>query len=140
MERLAELFRKALPYLVLGIVGYIGERGSDGGFIKDVWTAAKTASPFAAMFAILAWLDEKRERRQAQEQIRALEEKRVLETAKNVAAMGSTAVGSERMSDSLMAVVTTIQQTSKDVSERLAVLTAVVKHQRKTRRKAKGSP
>lgn len=49
-------------------VAYVGETGQDGGFIKDVWAAAKTASPFAAMFATLAWLSERQERRKAQEQ------------------------------------------------------------------------
>ena len=53
---------------VVGVVAYVGETGADGGFIKDVWAAAKTASPFAAMFATLAWLSERQERRKAQEQ------------------------------------------------------------------------
>lgn len=66
--KLAYWVKNALPIAVLGLIGWLGETGADGGLIKDVWAAAKTASPFAAMFAILAWLDEKRERREAQAQ------------------------------------------------------------------------
>jgi len=56
--------------VVAGFVGiaYLGQTGKDGGFIRDLWDAAKTASPFAAMFAILFFLDERRERREAQRQ------------------------------------------------------------------------
>lgn len=54
--------------LFIVVVAYVGETGNDGGFIKDIWAAAKTASPFAAMFATLAWLSERQERRKAQEQ------------------------------------------------------------------------
>ena len=68
MRWMEDLLKKGVPLLVVAAIGYIGEHGSDGGFIKDIWTAAKTASPMAAMFAILAWLDEKRERRESQKQ------------------------------------------------------------------------
>jgi hypothetical protein len=68
MDRLLELIKKGIPILGIAAIGYMGEHGTDGGFIKDIWTAAKTASPLAAMFAILAWLDERRERREAQKQ------------------------------------------------------------------------
>lgn len=68
MDRIADVIKKALALLAVAAVAYTAETGGDGGFIKDVWTAAKTASPFAAMFAVLAWLDEKRERREAQRQ------------------------------------------------------------------------
>lgn len=66
--RLVSLLNKLLAGAALAAMAYFGERGDDGGFIKDVWAAAKTASPFAAMFAIMAWLDERRERREAQRQ------------------------------------------------------------------------
>lgn len=56
----------AMAFIVL--VAYVGETGKDGGFVKDLWAAAKTASPFAAMFATLAWLSERTERRKAQDQ------------------------------------------------------------------------
>lgn len=52
----------------LAALAYLGESGKDGGFIKDIWAAAKTASPFAAMLALFAWLSERQERRTAQEQ------------------------------------------------------------------------
>lgn len=68
MDRLVELVKKALPMIAVAVVGYLGETGNDGGFIRDIWNAAKTASPFAAMFAIMVWLDERRERREAQRQ------------------------------------------------------------------------
>lgn len=57
--------------VVGGVVGiaYLGESGHDGGFIKDVWNAAKTASPFAAMFAVMAWLKADQERKDAQTQL-----------------------------------------------------------------------
>jgi len=53
----------------VGVVMYLGEHSGPGsGFISDLWSAAKTASPLAAMFAILVWTDERRERREAQKQ------------------------------------------------------------------------
>ena len=68
MERLIGLVQKLGTLLAVAVVSYFAEQGSDGGFIKDVWNAAKTASPFAAMFAILMFFDERRERREAQRQ------------------------------------------------------------------------
>jgi hypothetical protein len=68
MDRIIDLIKKGVPLLVVAAIGYMGEHGTDGGFIKDIWTAAKTASPLAAMFAVLCWLDERRERREAQRQ------------------------------------------------------------------------
>ena len=69
---LLDRFFSFLKYLsvAVGFVGvaYLGQSGKDGGFIMDLWNAAKTASPFAAMFAILFFLDERRERREAQRQ------------------------------------------------------------------------
>ena len=62
------LVKQVTLVVLLVLVAYLGESGKDGGFIKDLWNAAKTASPFAAMFAVLAWLDERRERREAQQQ------------------------------------------------------------------------
>jgi len=47
-------------------LAYLGETGQDGGAFKDLWRAAQTASPFAAMFAIMAWLWERRDRIKAQ--------------------------------------------------------------------------
>ena len=67
-SKIADAIKKVAIMGCLAAVAYFGESGTDGGFIKDVWAAAKTASPFAAMFATLAWLDERRERREAQQQ------------------------------------------------------------------------
>lgn len=64
----ADLLKKVLAVVGLAALAYVGESGKDGGFIKDLWNAAKTASPFAAMFAVMAWLSERQERREAQEQ------------------------------------------------------------------------
>lgn len=52
----------------LGTIGYLGERGGDGGFIKDIWSALKTASPPVAMVLFVLFWDERRERRDAQKQ------------------------------------------------------------------------
>ena len=68
MSWLTDVSKKGLPILGIAAIGYAGEHGSDGGFLQDIWMAAKTASPLAAMFTTLAWLDERRERREAQKQ------------------------------------------------------------------------
>lgn len=52
----------------LAVVGYLGETGVDGGFIKDIWAALKTASPPVAMVLFVLFWDERRERRDAQKQ------------------------------------------------------------------------
>jgi hypothetical protein len=67
-DRVITMLRSVGAMAVVVVVAYIGETGVDGGFIKDVWAAAKTASPFAAMFATLAWLKSDRERQRAQDQ------------------------------------------------------------------------
>lgn len=71
-QLIADAIRKVILYgftfLTIAALAYFGEQGSDGGFIKDVWGAAKTASPFAAMLCLMLLLDERRERRDAQKQ------------------------------------------------------------------------
>jgi hypothetical protein len=71
-QRVAETVRKVIAYgfsfATIAALAYVGEKGTDGGFIKDVWTAAKTASPFAAMLCLMLLLDERKERREAQRQ------------------------------------------------------------------------
>ncbi len=67
-SKLLSTFQKIVWMAIIAGLAYIGEKGNDGGFIKDIWAAAKTASPFAAMFAVLVWGDERRERREAQRQ------------------------------------------------------------------------
>lgn len=67
-SKVATAVRSVGAMLFVVGIAYVGETGADGGFIKDIWAAAKTASPFAAMFATLAWLSEREERRKAQEQ------------------------------------------------------------------------
>jgi hypothetical protein len=69
IDKLLDFVKKVFWAGVVAVVMYLGESSRDGGFIKDIWAAAKTASPMAAMFAILAWLDERRERRHVQEQL-----------------------------------------------------------------------
>ena len=69
MDQITDSIKKyILPLLALGGLGYLAETGSDGGFIKDVWAMAKTAGPFGAALALMAWLDERKERRDAQRQ------------------------------------------------------------------------
>lgn len=68
MDRIADLIRKGFALAFVALVGYLGESGSDGGFIKDVWASLKTASPPVAMVLFLLFLDERRERREAQRQ------------------------------------------------------------------------
>ncbi len=67
-SKLVTAIKSVGAMLFVVAIAYVGETGQDGGFIKDVWAAAKTASPFAAMFATLAWLRADTERRKAQEQ------------------------------------------------------------------------
>ncbi len=69
VERIADLLKKATAIGVVLGIGYIGEKGSDGGFIKDVWAALKTASPPVAMVMFILFLDERRERRDCQKQL-----------------------------------------------------------------------
>ena len=49
-------------------LAYAGEKGVDGGLIKDIWAAAKSASPFAAMLCLMLLFDQIKERREAQRQ------------------------------------------------------------------------
>ena len=53
---------------LIAAIGYVGEQGGDGGFIKDIWTALKVSSPPVAMVLFALLLDERRERREAQRQ------------------------------------------------------------------------
>lgn len=68
MTRLETWAKQIGMFIALGAVAWLSESGQDGGFIKDLWSGAKTASPFAAMFAIIAWLSERKERQEAQRQ------------------------------------------------------------------------
>lgn len=64
-----DLIKKTMvPMAALGLVGWLADTGTDGGFIKDIWTALKTASPPVAMVLFVLFLDERRERREAQRQ------------------------------------------------------------------------
>jgi hypothetical protein len=67
LSKIGSLIQKVGWLGGLGVIIYLGEHTGNA-FINDVWTAAKTASPLAAMFAILVWADERRERREAQKQ------------------------------------------------------------------------
>lgn len=66
-QRLLATLNKIVWMAALAAFYWLAERQQDG-LIQDVWTAAKTASPFAAMFCILLFFDERRERREAQRQ------------------------------------------------------------------------
>lgn len=69
LYRAIELTKKiAVPTAALAFVGWIGETGADGGFIKDIWSGLKTASPTLAMIIFVLLMDERRERREAQRQ------------------------------------------------------------------------
>lgn len=68
LSRLGVVIQRLATAGLLAALAYFGEKGDDGGFIKDVWLAAKTASPFAAMLALFLLLDERAERRSAQKQ------------------------------------------------------------------------
>jgi hypothetical protein len=48
-DRLSRLFTVAAGFAGMVAVGWIGETGADGGFIKDIWASLKTASPPVAM-------------------------------------------------------------------------------------------
>lgn len=67
-DRLFNLATKLGTAVGLGFATWLGETGHDGGFVRDIWKMAQTASPFAAMFAIYAWQRADRERRDAQQQ------------------------------------------------------------------------
>lgn len=68
LQPLIDLIKKGAAWAALGLLAWLGESGRDGGFIKDLWLAAKTASPFAAMFAVIVWMGERKERIEAQRQ------------------------------------------------------------------------
>jgi len=66
LQRILGNVQKLLWLAGIVALAYFGKE--DGGFVRDIWDAAKTASPFAAMLAILLFFDERRERREAQRQ------------------------------------------------------------------------
>lgn len=65
-EKLFSFLRSVFAVGAVAGLAYLGETGQDGGAFKDLWAAAKNASPLAAMFAIIAWLWERRDRIRAQ--------------------------------------------------------------------------
>lgn len=69
LQPLVDLIKKASAWAALAALAWLGESGMDGGFIKDLWMAAKTASPFAAMFAVIVWMGERKERIDCQKQL-----------------------------------------------------------------------
>lgn len=69
MDKLYDLLKKVTAVGGLAAVMYLGETGKDGGFIKDVWAAAKTAGTFGCLFATLAWLNERQASKKAQEEL-----------------------------------------------------------------------
>ena len=69
MEKFYDLLKKTGGVALLAAATYLGETGKDGGLIRDVWAAAKTAGTFGCLFATLAWLNEKRASQKAQEEL-----------------------------------------------------------------------
>lgn len=69
MQQITTAVNRLLIVSGLVAVAYVGESGADGGFIRDLWNAAKTASPFAAMFAVMAWLKADQERLRSQREL-----------------------------------------------------------------------
>ena len=68
-KAIATWLRNAGLLATFGVVAYVGESGIDGGFLKDLWAAAKTAGTFGCLFATLAWIDEKADRKRAEQQL-----------------------------------------------------------------------
>lgn len=68
MDKAQDWIKRAGWFFIVGAIAYLGENGADGGFIKDIWSSAKTASPFAAMLALFLLFDQIKERREAQRQ------------------------------------------------------------------------
>ncbi len=68
VQRTLDFAKKVLGLAAVAGFMYLGESSRDGGFIKDLWAAAKTAGPFGTMLGLLLFFDERRERREAQRQ------------------------------------------------------------------------
>jgi hypothetical protein len=66
---LVDLLKKIVAVAIIAAIGYFGEKGAYGGFVKDVWSALKSASPPVAMVMFMLFLDERRERRECQKQL-----------------------------------------------------------------------
>ena len=67
LQRILAAVNKMLGMGMIALIAYFGEQ-EKATFIHDIWTAAKTASPFVAMFSLLMFFDERKERREAQSQ------------------------------------------------------------------------
>jgi hypothetical protein len=106
-DKFLSVVKASIFTALLVLMAYIGETGRDGGFIKDVWAAAKTASPFAAMFAILAWLSERQDRRASQ--VELLER-----TIYFVEATNEQSASIERMTDAIRQVSNVIGSTASE--------------------------
>jgi hypothetical protein len=68
-DKVFNFFKATFAVGTVATIAYLGETGQDGGAFKDLWLAAKTASPFAAMFAVMSWLWERRDRARAQQEL-----------------------------------------------------------------------
>ncbi len=68
-EKLFAFLKAVFAVSAVAGLAYLGETGKDGGAFKDLWGAAKTASPFAAMFAVMSWLWERRDRIRCQNEL-----------------------------------------------------------------------
>lgn len=104
MEKLADWIKRAPLFLGLAAFAWLSESGNDGGFVRDIWTAAKTASPLAAMVALYLLYDERRERREAQRQCNERTIDFVQSTNLQANSAGQTAEAVRDMASALEAV------------------------------------
>lgn len=104
MERLADWIKRAPLFVGLAAFAWLSETGNDGGFVKDIWTAAKTASPLAAMVALYLLYDERRERRESQRQCNERTIDFVQSTNLQANSAGQTAEAVREMASALEAV------------------------------------
>ena len=108
MEKLADWIKRAPLFIVLAAFAWLSETGNDGGFVKDIWTAAKTASPLAAMVALYLLYDERRERREAQRECNDRTIDFVQSTNLQANSAGQTAEAFRDMAEALETVGTAI--------------------------------
>lgn len=94
MRSVGTLITRASWALIALLIGWLGESGHDGGFIKDIWGSLKVASPPVAMILFFLLLDERRERREAQQHCsdRTMDFTRSTNTLTNVVSKLSVAV------------------------------------------------
>jgi hypothetical protein len=107
IDSLQRYFRVFFFVLLGGAFAFVGETGGDNGLIKsvwvDLWTAAKTASPLAAMVLLLLLIDERKDRKEAQKQCNE-------RTISFVEATNSQSNAIEQITDLTKAIATEIRR------------------------------